>query len=30
LPQPESRGSIYEIQKGLQNRGFGIYEKEDA
>jgi len=27
LPQPESRGSIYEIQKGLQNRGFGIYDK---
>jgi ectoine hydroxylase-related dioxygenase (phytanoyl-CoA dioxygenase family) len=26
LPQPENRGSIYEIQKGLQNRGFGIYD----
>ena len=27
LPQPESRSSIYEIQKGLQNRGFGIYDQ---
>ena len=27
LPQPENRGSIYEIQKGLKNRGFGIYDK---
>jgi hypothetical protein len=26
LPQPEQRGSIYEIQKGLQNRGFSIYD----
>ena len=30
LPQPESKGSIYEIQKGLQNRGFSIYDKEQA
>jgi len=30
LPQPQDRGSIYEIQKGLKNRGFGIYDKEDA
>lgn len=28
LPQPEARGSIYEIQKGLKNRGFGIYDDE--
>ena len=27
LPQPEDRGSIYEIQKGLQNRGFSIYDE---
>lgn len=26
LPQPESRGSIYEIQKGLKHRGFSIYD----
>ncbi len=26
LPQPEGRGSIYEIQKGLRNRGFSIYD----
>ncbi len=26
LPQPENRGSIYEIQKGLRNRGFSIYD----
>ncbi len=26
LPQPEDRGSIYEIQKGLRNRGFSIYD----
>ncbi len=26
LPQPDQRGSIYEIQKGLQNRGFSIYD----
>ncbi len=30
LPQPDKRGSIYEIQAGLKNRGFGIYDKEDA
>ena len=30
LPQPQARGSIYEIQAGLKNRGFGIYEKEEA
>lgn len=30
LPQPEAKGSIYEIQKGLKNRGFGLYDKEDA
>lgn len=29
LPQPSERGSIYEIQKGLKNRGFGIYEKAE-
>lgn len=29
LPQPDNRGSIYEIQKGLKNRGFGIYDKAD-
>lgn len=29
LPQPSQRGSIYEIQKGLKNRGFGIYEKAE-
>lgn len=28
LPQPEARGSIYEIQKSLKNRGFSIYDKE--
>lgn len=28
LPQPEARGSIYEIQKGLRHRGFSIYENE--
>ncbi|MDJ0628169.1 MAG: phytanoyl-CoA dioxygenase family protein [Rhodobacter sp.] len=28
LPQPESRGSIYEIQKGLPHRGFSIYDTE--
>ncbi len=27
LPQPENRGSIYEIQAGLKNRGFGIYDE---
>ena len=27
LPQPDSRGSIYEIQKGLRNRGFSIYDE---
>lgn len=26
LPQPDRRGSIYEIQKGLKHRGFSIYE----
>lgn len=26
LPQPETRGSIYEIQKGLKHRGFSIYD----
>ncbi len=26
LPQPENRGSIYEVQKGLKNRGFSIYD----
>ena len=26
LPQPENRGSIYEIQKGLKARGFSIYD----
>ena len=30
LPQPSDRGSIYEIQKGLQHRGFSIYDKEQA
>lgn len=30
LPQPEQRGSIYEIQKGLQNRGFSIYDDVKA
>ena len=30
LPQPEARGSIYEIQKGLKNRGFGIYDEDTA
>ena len=30
LPQPAERGSIYEIQKGLQHRGFSIYDAEDA
>ncbi len=30
LPQPEARGSIYEIQKGLRNRGFSIYNDETA
>ena len=30
LPQPDKRGSIYEIQAGLKNRGFSIYDKEDA
>jgi len=29
LPQPDARGSIYEIQKGLRHRGFGLYDKED-
>jgi len=29
LPQPENRGSIYEIQKGLRHRGFSIYDTED-
>ena len=28
LPQPEQRGSIYEIQAGLKNRGFSIYDSE--
>jgi len=27
LPQPSNKGSIYEIQAGLKNRGFGIYDK---
>jgi len=27
LPQPSEKGSIYEIQAGLKNRGFGIYDK---
>lgn len=26
LPQPERRGSIYEIQKGAANRGFSIFD----
>jgi len=26
LPQPDARGSIYEIQRGLGNRGFSIYD----
>ncbi len=30
LPQPERRGSIYEIQKDLKNRGFSIYDNENA
>lgn len=30
LPQPETRGSIYEIQKGLKHRGFSIYDTEEA
>ena len=30
LPQPDDRGSIYEIQKGLKNRGFSIYDTDDA
>lgn len=30
LPQPEIRGSIYEIQKGLKNRGFGIYDEAET
>ena len=30
LPQPQDRGSIYEIQKGLKNRGFSIYDTDDA
>lgn len=29
LPQPEDRGSIYEIQKGLKHRGFSIYDSEE-
>lgn len=28
LPQPQARGSIYEIQKGLKNRGFSIYDED--
>ncbi|MEX0285305.1 MAG: phytanoyl-CoA dioxygenase family protein [Paracoccaceae bacterium] len=27
LPQPEKRGSIYEIQKDLKHRGFSIYDE---
>ena len=30
LPQPQARGSIYEIQKGLKNRGFSIYDGDDT
>lgn len=30
LPQPEARGSIYEIQKGLKHRGFSIYDTEKS
>ena len=30
LPQPESRGSIYEIQKGLKHRGFSIYDDDQS
>lgn len=30
LPQPQNRGSIYEIQKGLKNRGFGIYDEQES
>ncbi|MDJ0825678.1 MAG: phytanoyl-CoA dioxygenase family protein [Rhodobacter sp.] len=30
LPQPERRGSIYEIQQGLPHRGFSIYDREEA
>lgn len=29
LPQPDNRGSIYEIQKGLKHRGFSIYDTPD-
>ena len=28
LPLPEARGSIYEIQKTLRNRGFSIYDDD--
>lgn len=30
LPQPVAHGSIYEIQKGLKNRGFAVYEEDDT
>ncbi len=30
LPQPQARGSIYEIQKGLRNRGFSIYDAQET
>ena len=30
LPQPEARGSIYEIQKGLRNRGFPVHDRGAA
>ncbi len=30
LPLPEDRGSIYEIQKGLRNRGFSVHGKDAA
>ena len=30
LPLPEKQGSIYEIQKGLRNRGFSVYGKGAA
>ena len=30
LPQPEARGSIYEIQQGLKHRGFSIYDEPEA
>ncbi len=30
LPQPENRGSIYEIQKDLKHRGFSIYDADSG